>query len=135
MWPLKASLIVQNKLNDLMKTHTHNLWPLYVEYICKTQIDIQPLIDVQSSNLLPFLHFANRRPITSLTMLQLTLHPLKQWWRSDKTRFQMSWFLMPKKKKKNIWHYIDDIKKHNKKKPQKTNKKQKKQSKITPNCQ
>ena len=44
----------------------------YLQYICKTQIDIQPLIDVQFSNpdictsdLYPF--FSNRGPMTSLT--------------------------------------------------------------------
>jgi hypothetical protein len=44
----------------------------YIQYICKTQIDIQPLIDIQFSNpdictsdICPF--FSNRGPMTSLT--------------------------------------------------------------------
>jgi hypothetical protein len=52
-------------------------------YICRTQIDVQSLIDVQSSNrrpisnIWPFFTFSNRRPMTSLTyILQMTSHPL-----------------------------------------------------------
>jgi hypothetical protein len=49
--------------------------------ICKTQIDVQSLnpcpfsnsqIDVQFSNLWPFLTFSNRRPMTSALTLTLT---------------------------------------------------------------
>jgi hypothetical protein len=52
--------------------------PAYGIYICKTQIGVQSLIDVQSSNPCPiymsqtsvphiYVLFSNRRPITSLT--------------------------------------------------------------------
>ena len=92
LYSLKISLIFNM---DLCK----NL--LYFLYICYTQIDVQPLIDVQSSNpfpistsqtsvtqiyvlfsnyqigvqfsnLWPFLTFSNRRPMTSL-MYALTV--------------------------------------------------------------
>jgi hypothetical protein len=36
-------------------------------YMCKTQIDVQSLIDVQFSNIWPLFTFSNRRPMTSLT--------------------------------------------------------------------
>ena len=83
-----------------MKTHTHNLWPLYVEYICKTQIDIQPLIDVQSSNLLPFLHFANRRPITSLTDASTDVTPVEAMMEKRQNQFPDELILDGKKKEK-----------------------------------
>ena len=46
-----------------------------MEYTCKTQIDVQSLIDVKSSNIWPFL--TNRRPILRhCRILQMTSHPL-----------------------------------------------------------
>jgi hypothetical protein len=54
------------------------------KYICKTQIDVQSLIDVQSSNRRPILkymavfHFLNRRPMTSLTNTSNDVTPVRE---------------------------------------------------------
>ena len=48
-------------------------------YICKTQIDVQPLIDVQFSNIWPFFTFSNQRPITSLTYTSNDVTPVRTW--------------------------------------------------------
>ena len=51
--------------------------------MCKTQIDVQPLIDVQSSNWPPILKFmavftfSNRRPMTSLTYASNDVTPVR----------------------------------------------------------
>ena len=37
-------------------------------YMCKTQINVQPLIDIKSSDLCPFFKFSNRHPIVEYTM-------------------------------------------------------------------
>jgi hypothetical protein len=48
--------------------HTANYIKLaIVMYICKIQIDVQSLIDVQFSNIWPFVTFSNRCPMTSQT--------------------------------------------------------------------
>jgi hypothetical protein len=59
-------------------------------FVCKTQIDIQSLIDVQSSNWRPilkymaFFTFSNRRPITSLTYTSNDVTPVRTWfWNND----------------------------------------------------
>jgi hypothetical protein len=80
------------------KLSFHFRWGL--EYICKTQIDVQSLIDVQSSNRRPILkdmavfHFlkSTSNYVTDVyfkwrhTRLDMVL---KQWWRRDKTRFRV----------------------------------------------
>ena len=48
-------------------------------YICKIQIDVQPLIGVQFSNIRSFFAFSNRRPITSLTYTSNYVTPVKTW--------------------------------------------------------
>ena len=53
-------------------------------YICKTQIDVQSLIDVQFSNIWPFFTFSNQCPITSLTYTSNDITPVRTWfWNND----------------------------------------------------
>ena len=81
-------------------------------YICKTQIDDQSLIDVQSTNpcpistsqtsvpqiYFPFFKFSNWRPLTSLTYALNDVTPVMMENRQDQIPDER--FLMTKKKKK-----------------------------------
>jgi hypothetical protein len=80
--------------------HFHKIW-----YICKTQIDVQSLIDVQFSNrrtILKYMAVFHFHKSTSSDVTDVCFKwrhtrygmSLKQWWRRDRTRSQMrgSWW-------------------------------------------
>jgi len=86
-WMLFQKRVVHTKFDmyvciRIKKRHERSLIVWYSAYICKTQIDVQPLIDVQTTNPCPirnrhlsFFKFLNRRLFMAVSHL-LNLRPM-----------------------------------------------------------